>query len=225
MVQVSATQRPTGRALVLTVDPSPDDISWLSRSPRENSRGPLTAYLAFDLSGSMSGTPLVEAKKAAHEFIKQIDLSSAAIGVISFADSVSSKTATQDSQGLAAAIESMSIGPVGIGNSATLFADAHQLLRGVDGPRFIVVLTDGVWSFQQRAIQEAKACHADGIEIIAIGFGGADKRFLDAIATSDQRSVFTHTGELVKQFGTIAKELKAASAGISMAPAGGLAVR
>ena len=45
------------------------------------------------------------------------------------------------------------------------------------------------------------------IEIIAIGFGGADNTFLRAIATTEKGSYYAKTGELVSTFGTIAQEL------------------
>ena len=58
VVQVSAVQRATGRALPMTVEPLPDDMSWLGRPPEEvGVPAHLTVYLAFDLSGSMSGAP------------------------------------------------------------------------------------------------------------------------------------------------------------------------
>jgi hypothetical protein len=75
------------------------------------------------------------------------------------------------------------------------------------GARFIIVLTDGVWSYQQVAIDQAKACHHSEIEVIAIGFGGADEAFLRAIATTEKGSFFAKSGELVATFGTIAQEL------------------
>ena len=184
----------------------------------------MTAYLAFDLSGSMTGQPLVEAKAAAHEFVTQSDLAGAAIGLISFADRVlTNLSATQDSQSLNAAIDGMVIGPVGFGNAATPFDFAHKLLSESDGPRYIVVLTDGVWGCRQQAIGEARACHADGIEVIAIGFGSADRSFLASIATSEDRSFFARAGgELVARFGTIAKELQEASGGLAMSTSRGL---
>jgi hypothetical protein len=101
----------------------------------------------------------------------------------------------------------MHIGQVGIGNSASPFAEAHRLLGDMRGARFIIVLTDGVWSYQQVAIDQAKACHHSEIEVIAIGFGGADEAFLRAIATTEKGSFFAKSGELVATFGTIAQEL------------------
>jgi molecular chaperone DnaK (HSP70) len=215
VVQVSARERGTGRSLPMTVEPLPEDMSWLDRPPKDvTASGHLTAYLAFDLSGSMAGAPLAEAQAAAREFVRQSDLAHTAIGLISFADAVATDIkASQNAKALERAIAGMHIGPVGIGNAATPFAHAHRLLKGMQGSRFIILLTDGVWSCQRQAIQEAQMCRAENIEIIAIGFGGADRAFLGKVATSEKSSFFARAGELVSTFSTIAQELTETGAG------------
>jgi molecular chaperone DnaK (HSP70) len=213
VVQVSALQQPAGRTLPMTVEPVPADLSWLTRPPAPLGKAEtLTAYLAFDLSGSMSGTPLVEAQRAARAFVAGTDLTQNAVGLISFADQVRTDIeASHDAAALDRAIGSMRIGSVGYGNCASPFAHTHQLLAPVPLPRFLIVLTDGVWVNQRRAIQEAEACHADGIEVIAIGFGGADREFLRRVASSEEGAYFTRLGELTDTFSTIAQELAESS--------------
>ena len=78
-----------------------------------------------------------------------------------------------------------------------------------------IVLTDGVWSNQRTAKNRARACHEAGIEIIAIGFGGADKEFLKAIASSDEGSFFTSMGGLVDTFSKIARVITDSGAATS----------
>ena len=73
--------------------------------------------------------------------------------------------------------------------------------------RFGVVLADGVWSRQDIAIRQAHRCHAAGIEIIAVGFGGADEAFLKRIASSTEQALFTGLAQLTDVFGTIAREI------------------
>lgn len=208
VVRVSAVEKSTGRCLPMNVEPLPDDMSWLHRSPKEHTAvTQLTAYLAFDVSGSMSGRPLDEAKRAAHEFNSKLDLAHSSVGVVSFADSVLTNIpASQDVQVLHGAITSLKVG-LGYGNMATPFAHIHRLLRDATGLKAIVVLTDGVWDCQRKAIKEAKRCAADNILIIAIGFGAADRAFLGQIATSEQGSIFTQCEKLVDTFGTIGQEL------------------
>ena len=218
---VSAVDRATGRSLPMTVEPLPDDMSWLQQSPKQRARaGHLTAYLAFDVSGSMSGHPLAQAKAAAHEFVKKMDLERSSVGVISFANRVQTNiAASQDAKSLRKAIDALQVG-LGGGNSATPFAHIHGLLREDTGLRFIVVLTDGVWGCQRKAIAEAKACAADNIQIIAIGFGGADEKFLRQIATSEEASLLTRCDDLVDTFGTIGRELTESLADPSKAKRG-----
>jgi hypothetical protein len=64
-----------------------------------------------------------------------------------------------------------------------------------------------VWSCQAAAIKDAKKCHEAGIEVIAIGFGGADRAFLAQIASSSEQSFFTDMNRLAETFSTIAQEL------------------
>ncbi|MGH2485575.1 MAG: VWA domain-containing protein, partial [Ktedonobacterales bacterium] len=80
------------------------------------------------------------------------------------------------------------------------------------GRRFAVVLADGMWNDQPRAVSRAKRCHAAQIQIIAIGFGGADRAFLAQIASSSEQSFFTDLHSLTETFGTIARDLSAATA-------------
>lgn len=216
VVKITATERETQRTLTPIVEPLPDDMSWLDLPPRRRSSSePVTAYLAFDLSGSMWGAPLEEAQRAAREFISQSDLSKCSLGVVEFADSNhTAQPACQNAKDVERAIDAMKIGArVGGGNMASPFAHTHELLKGRSGPRFIIVLTDGVWSYQDVARAEARACHQDGIEVIAIGFGYADKQFLADVATSETGSFFTSLNELVTTFGSIAREITETAGG------------
>src|SRR5262249_40791245 len=142
VVSVSATQRNTGASLPVKVEPVPADMSWLTRPPIEVVvPAHMTAYLAFDLSGSMSGRPLAEAQKAAREFVAQTDLAHNSLGILSFADTnETTAQACQDARKLNRAIDGMTIGSVGYGNDASPFAHAHRLLKEVEDPRYIVVL-------------------------------------------------------------------------------------
>jgi len=209
VVQVSALDHASGIHLPIRVESLPSDMSWLSRPPQASlAQEHLTVYMAFDLSGSMAGGPLQQAQKAANAFVDQMDLAHTSVGVIAFADSVSiSINASQNAKQLRKAIGSLSIGMVGFGNATDPFREALDLLQKVSGARFLIVLTDGVWSHQEAAVKRAKACHQKEIEVVAIGFGGADKKFLRRIATSEEASLLTAVDKLVSTFSTIAKEL------------------
>jgi molecular chaperone DnaK (HSP70) len=210
MVHVSAVERSSGRSLTLAIEPLPDDVPDRFTLPPElhAAREHLTVYLAFDLSGSMSGAPLREAQRAAHAFMKECDLSNTSIGLIGFSDSVLVELeASQNAKKIGAAIDGMACGRTGYGNGTHPFDELFKRLHTLKGARYGLVLADGVWSYQGKAIKQAKKCHAAEIEIIGIGFGGADRAFLKAISSSDEQSIFTDMNKLTATFSTIAQEL------------------
>jgi molecular chaperone DnaK len=210
VVKVSAIERSTRKPLTIKIEPLPEDVPYrFTLSPvKEMAREYLTIYLAFDLSGSMSGDPLREAQKAAHAFISQCDLSNTSIGLISFSDFTHvDAPASQNVKEISRAIDGLSIGRTGGGNATHPFDAIHGLLTNDKELRYGIVLADGVWSNQSLAIAQARKCHASGIEIIGIGFGGADEDFLRQISSSNENSFFTSLSGLTETFSTIAQEL------------------
>ena len=71
---------------------------------------------------------------------------------------------------------------------------------GKEDPRYIVILTDGVWIDQSVAEESAEACKKEGIGIIALGFGDADEDFLKRIASSDSSALKVELSELGQTF-------------------------
>ena len=213
-VQVSATQRETGKMLGKTEAEIPANMEWIYGSPMDQDTvvPPLSVIIAVDLSGSMTGEPLKEAMRAANNFTEQLDLSNASIALMPFADKVEinlelTGNAKDIQEGIKDWAAMFNRGTVGYGNFAHPFDKTLDILKNQDDPRFIIVLTDGVWLCQDEAISAAKRCKEAGIEIIAIGFGSADSDFLRKIATSDENALFTDLGNLVTSFGKIAQEL------------------
>jgi len=210
-VRVNAIDRNSKNSLVVSIEKFP--IGMPERflgAPELQAEEPehVTAYLAFDLSGSMSGRPLKEAKKAAVGFLKNSDLSHCSIGIIAFSDRVKTKLkASQNAKKIKRAIDDLTVGETGGCNDAHPFDEIFGLMSKSDGRRFGVVLADGVWSYQDKAIKQAKHCHVNNIEVIAIGFGGADKGFLKEIASSDEGSFYTSMEGLVETFSSIAQIL------------------
>ncbi len=210
-VQVDAKDKNSRKKLTVSVEKLPSDIpDRFLGVPELQEEEPehVTAYLAFDLSGSMSGKPLEEAKKAAIGFLKNSDLSHCSIGIIAFSDSVKTKLkATQNAKKIKRAIDELAACETGVCNDAHPFDEIFNLLHTTDGRRFGIVLADGVWSYQDKAVKQAERCHSSNVDIIAIGFGGADKDFLQKIASSDEDSFFTSMEGLVETFSTIAQVL------------------
>ncbi len=210
VVQISAIERSSGQPLKLTVEPVPPDVParFAGRPIDQHAREHMTVYLAFDLSGSMSGNPLAKAQEAAEQFISQCDLTTTSVGLISFSDAVRvEQEATQNAKNISRAIRDLSIGRTGYGNSDHPFRTLFNHLSKVKGTRYAIVLADGVWSCQGEAIKEARRCHQAEIQVIAIGFGSADSDFLAKIASSSEQSFFTDLNRLGEAFSTIAREL------------------
>lgn len=210
VVGVAAVERSTGTVLRVEVDTLPDDVPsrFLDPPPALAVSEPVTVYLAFDLSGSMTGEPLAAAKRAGAAFVGQVDLAVTSVGLIEFSDRVHvSLRACQDAAVIDQAINALDIGLTGSGNRGQPFDEIHGLLHTNKGLRYALVLADGVWSRQPHAVRQARLCHAAGIEIIAIGFGHADRTFLDQIASSTQNAFFTNLTGLSRTFSTIAREL------------------
>jgi molecular chaperone DnaK (HSP70) len=216
LVQVSATEKRTGSTLKYLIEEIKEDLGWLNESP-EDSKGPMSVLIAIDLSGSMSGTPLTKAQEAADGFVNQMDLTRSSIGLIAFADQVQVQLGLcKDAEKIKDGIRSLNIGQVGGGNSAEPFTTTLELLEGKKGVNVLVLLTDGDWNSQTEAIRRAKVCHENNIEIIAIGFGGADHNFLRQVASSDSGALLTDLNNLSHSFDRVAQELSDRNTGLKL---------
>jgi molecular chaperone DnaK (HSP70) len=208
VVQVRAIQRDTGRELPMSVEPVPDDLSWLGRppAPAETAREPerIRVFLLIDVSASMTGEPLGEAQTAAREFLSKCDFTTTEVGLISFSSVVGLQAAaTSNVRKLHAAIQRLE------SEGSTNLTDALEMARGQlvtdDRHRYIVILTDGYPDAPESAVEQAGAARRAGIDIVAIGTGDADREYLRRLASSDQASLFARSGELVQTFGHIAR--------------------
>jgi molecular chaperone DnaK (HSP70) len=217
-VSVSGRLRGRDGPLPLRVEPLPPDVPARFLRPPPRPRVPhVTVYLVIDVSLSMSGSPLAEAKKAAHSFLSQLDLSHTSVGVIALWDQVDVRVrASQNAKDVGRAIDGLRASG---GNAAEPFAQTLKLLRGLEGPRFVITLADGVWERQDVAVANARACHKEGIETIAIGFGGADRAFLRQIASGDEAALMTSQSGLVGAFTGIAQVITQTQGGTADPPA------
>ena len=209
LVQVEARQRDTGHELGMSVEPVPDDLSWLGRPPEARANlgvsEPVAIYLLIDVSSSMAGAPLLEAQSAARAFLERCDFTTAQVGLISFSDQVTLMTeATDHVRRVNAALARLEA------EGSTNLTDALQLARerlvNVQGrTRYVVILTDGFPDAPESAVEEAEGAKLEGIEIVAIGTGAADRDYLRRISSTEAGTVFARQGELVGAFGHIAR--------------------
>jgi len=208
VVQVRATQRDTGHALSMAVQPVPDDLSWLGRPPAHaethSNAEPVTVYLLIDVSASMAGGPLFEAQSAARAFLERCDFTHTRVGLIAFSDQVTLMTdATDHVRRVQAAINRLEA------DGTTNLTDALELARdrliNDDRTRYIVILTDGFPDAPESAVEQAEAIRALGIEIVAIGTGAMDVDYLRRLSSTEAGTIFARQGELVRTFGHIAR--------------------
>lgn len=222
-VKVEAKDKKSGEKLQVSEEKLPNDIPVRFMEPPviEEIVEHVTAYIALDMSGSMSGRPLEDAIKAAYGFVENTDITHCSIGIITFADRVSiDLQATQDVKRISRVLNKLTIGSLGCCNEADPFDEINKLLSKEDGRKFAIVLTDGVWSHQNHAVLKAKKCHSNEIDVIAIGFGGADENFLKKIASSDESSFLTSQEGLVETFSNIAQVITETGGGSSVPSSG-----
>ena len=169
----------------------------------------LNLVMAVDVSGSMSGDPLDDAKKAMCDFLDKFDFAYTRVGILAVSDDTDIVCdLTDDKRKCLSAVRKIECGQTGYGNAAHPFEEINSMLANQDGRRFAIVLADGVWSYQNEAVKSAKKCNKSGIETSGIGFGDADEKFLRDVSSSDANAVFVQeSGELGFAFGTIAQSL------------------
>jgi molecular chaperone DnaK len=147
------------------------------------------------------------------DFVRQMDFTFTEVGVLAVSDSTAVVSPLTDNEGACIrAIESIVCGQTGSGNSAQPFHSIKDMLADKDGRLFAIILADGVWSYQDAAVAAARHCNAVGIETAAIGFGGADERFLRDISSEDANALFVSQSQLTSAFGTIAQSLGGSAA-------------
>lgn len=211
VIEVGGTQKETGRSLTVEKVPIDDDMQWLYGKPKQGGATPLSIIIAVDLSGSMAGNPIDKARKAALEFMNKIDLSVHQIGIMGFSDGnrmfcdINKKP-----KQIKSAIGQLEVNAFNVGycNANNPLSNAIKIFDGLpDTKNVLVVLTDGVWENPQKAIKSSDHCREVGYDVIAIGFGGADYKFLQRISTQSENALLTNLDNLVDSFGSIAQEI------------------
>ena len=210
LIVVNGTQQETGKRLQVEKVPIGDNMKWLYEKPRGKSL-PLSIIIAVDLSGSMSGEPMKKAQEAALEFINQIDMTLHRIGIMGFANKSKmfcQLTNVEKEAQTAVTKLKCNADSVGYGNSNNPLSDAIDIFsKTKETKNILIVLTDGVWSYPKDAIKSSDYCRDVGYEIVAIGFGSADKKFLERISTDSENALMTNLDNLVDSFGAIAQEI------------------
>lgn len=223
VIEISAVQKETGKTLPIKIEPVPADMEWTDESPdvhQKNGAMPqIEMFLAIDLSGSMGGSPLEEARKAMKKFVDEMDSDFVKIGIIPFADKAYCELSPSDDfRKVKHAIDKLELrDKYGYGNSAHPFDLSYaKLQKKAADIRYIIVLTDGMWSYTEKAIVAARECHKAGIEVMALGFGAADYNFLKEIASTDEFASLTDLSNLAGSFSKIAQAIGEGATDVSV---------
>lgn len=163
----------------------------------------LAVALVVDVSGSMEGEPLAQARLAAAEFVQGLSPQDS-VAVITFSDSVSLvQDFTADKEAVIRAID----GLAALGNTALYQAAADAAARAAAAPsprRVIILLSDGVDYGGMSSVtrdDSIAAVSAAGVPIYTIGLGTEiDREYLTAVAQASRaRFLETPTAEGLSQ--------------------------
>jgi len=214
IIRVSARQDSDNVNLTVRKEPVPDDMSKYGLPPeiQEFVQEPLSVVLAVDVSGSMYSddrAPLKAAQSAMYDFTgKILESASAQVGIVAVADSAEIVCGlTDDEQKCIRAIGAVDDADVGGANAGHPFDVIKRMLQQEEGRRFAIVLADGMWQCQSAAIAASKSCNAVGIETAGVGFGSADREFMQDISNDDANALLVSQSELTQAFGSIAQSL------------------
>lgn len=183
-------------------------IARLKKQREEARNRRLDVMMIIDISGSMDGDSLDEAKRAMENFVRTADLNRMDISIVKFASKSDWHCRfTGDGRELLRKIAQLEVSErYGYGTEgANLFKKYGRELRHPKDS-VIIVLTDGVWVDSDVAIREASDLKEKGITIYAVGVEGADEVFLSQIA-SKNGAVKLDLNKLCEKFGEIASSI------------------
>lgn len=164
---------------------------------------PVDFILLLDNSGSMSGAPLREAKKACYALIdKIIDLSVHRLGLITF-ESYSKLLYPIGNDKNVLHEKIKSIVDAGGTNMLPAFRDAEKALNGSPNSKVIIMVSDGDPFDPDETLSKARKLEKKGVKIIAIGVGNnINKNFLRDLAGSGLYYTISNMNELESTFQT-----------------------
>lgn len=213
VIVVAGRQIDASRDLIVEKVPLEDDLDWMFEAPAPATL-PLSVIVTIDCSYSMWRNPVMKAVDAGIDFARILPFPDTRLRVRGFADrerdmsSAWVSSQTDATKAFSQAPDFVKDGLIGYGNGCSPIATCGQLLNQEKGrTQVLVILTDGAWDRQDKAITEADIVKASGVTIIAIGFGSADKKFLQRISSGDSNSFFTDLSNLSSTFSSIAREI------------------
>lgn len=165
-------------------------------------------YLLLDVSASMQGKKIAEAKKASVKLIQEIlDLSVHRLGIITFGfrDKLLCGL-TKDKGQLMYAIDRVEIDGNTNMNSAITHAKDELIHSG--NKKAIIIITDGAPNSKTASAKAAEEARDNGIAIATIGVQGADTDYLRQLSADDNLNfMVSNISQLAETFGQAVENL------------------
>lgn len=158
-----------------------NSVARLTARPGEQpKRGAICTLL--DTSGSMSGDPILQARRGLEDFAKQAISGGFHVGIVAFDDDCRDVACSTNE--LQVIVDTLSRVQTGGG---TLMAPplrlAIQRLSQERGERVIFLVTDGQAADADETLRQAIIAKAAGIDVMTLGTEGADHDFLSKLST------------------------------------------
>ena len=171
--------------------------------PKESSNvRPTDIMLLLDVSGSMGGPPIDQAKYACNNlFNEMIDFNIHSAGIITFGSNVQlCCNLTKDKYKLLGAVNAVSVYGSTDLTGALMRADAVFVKSNND--KIVIVVTDGWPDHADTALKVAQKLRDKGIRVVAIGAGNSiGKDFLSSLASDYY--LIKNMGQLKEVFQTV----------------------
>lgn len=167
--------------------------------------------VAIDVSGSTQGAPIDAALSAATDLLRSVASSGALVGAVSFSQDVATVAPLSDSgETVAAAVQGLEAA-----GETALFdgvSRAARLLASHDGPRDVVLFSDGDDTVSSAGLDDVRALLSETevrVTSVALDSGDLDVNGLRAIADVSGGSLVevADTAQLVEAFATVAADL------------------
>ncbi|MBQ8231838.1 MAG: VWA domain-containing protein [Lachnospiraceae bacterium] len=142
----------------------------------------MSVVLVVDRSGSMSGSPLEDTKKAVANFVKSVE-DDIRIGLVAFDDRAEVVAPISDNRTPIL----QGINSIYDGGGTSIYLGLQQAgieLEGESGKKIVILLSDGADGDASRIDAVLEDLKRKNIYVYTIGFGGADTEYLSYIATS-----------------------------------------
>lgn len=142
----------------------------------------ISVVLVVDHSGSMSGEPLENTKKAVSSFVKSINKDTR-LGLVIFDDT--SEVAASITENANSVLKEIQTIQEGGGTSIYMgLQEAGNELASESGRKIIILLSDGEDGNKDKIDEVLEELNRKNIYVYTIGFGGADAEYLAYIANS-----------------------------------------